>query len=88
MGAHKGVLVATSAFQSGAIEFARTHGIALVTVTEGRFDFATRDPARTTRPALVAHYHGGEGVRGMVLKPDDEDYAECVAEFLLGRPLI
>lgn len=86
VGAHKGVLVATSAFQSGAVEFARTHGIALVTVTEGRFVFTTRDTAQSARPALVACYHGGAGVRGMVLAADDEDHPGCVAEFLLGRP--
>jgi len=35
VGAHKAILVATSPFQSGAIEFAETHGIALVTVENG-----------------------------------------------------
>ncbi|WP_306746428.1 restriction endonuclease [Saccharothrix yanglingensis] len=88
VGAHKGVLVATSAFQAGAVEFARTHGIALVTAAEGRFVFTTRDTAGAARPALVACYHGGAGVRGMVLAADDEDYPECVAEFLLGRPRV
>ncbi|NKE64070.1 restriction endonuclease [Lentzea sp. PSKA42] len=86
VGAHKGVLVATSAFQAGAVEFARTHGIALVTVAEGRFVFTTRDTGKAARPALVACFHGGAGVRGMMLAADDEDHPECVAEFLLGRP--
>jgi hypothetical protein len=86
VGAHKGVLVATSAFQAGAVEFARTHGIALVTVTEGRFVFTTRDTGKAGRPNLVACYHGAAGERGMVLAADDEDQPECVAEFLLGRP--
>ena len=73
VGAHKGVLVATSAFQAGAVEFASTHGIALVTVAEGRFVFTTRDTGKAARPNLVACYHGGAGERGMVLAADDED---------------
>lgn len=42
VGAHKGVVFSTAPFQRGAIEFATTHGIALVKVTEGRFTFITR----------------------------------------------
>lgn len=42
VGAHKGIIFSTSPFQSGAIDFAGAHGIALVTVTEGRFTFSTR----------------------------------------------
>ena len=37
VGAHKVVLVATAPFQRGALNFAKAYGIALVTVTEGRF---------------------------------------------------
>lgn len=37
VGAHKGVMVSTAPYQAGAVAFAKTHGIALVTVTEGRF---------------------------------------------------
>ena len=84
VGAHKGVMVATSPYQAGAKEFATAHGIALVTVTEGRFVFATRNAA-TVRPTFVAHYHG-PGSRGLVLSADDEDYPDCVATFLLARP--
>jgi hypothetical protein len=35
-------LISTSPFQRGAINFAKVRGIALVTVTEGRFTYATR----------------------------------------------
>lgn len=47
VGAHKAVLVSTAPFQQGALDFALVHGIALVTVTEGRFTFETKslDPA-------------------------------------------
>lgn len=86
VGAHKGVMVATSSYQTGAVEFAKAHGIALVTVTESRFVFATRNTATGARPTVVAHYDGGTGTRGLVLSADDEDHPGCVATFLLGRP--
>jgi Restriction endonuclease len=86
VGAHKGVMVATSPYQTGAVEFAKAHGIALVTVTESRFVFATRNIATRTRPTFVAHYDGGVGTRDLVLSADDEDHPGYVATFLLGRP--
>jgi len=86
VGAHKGVMVATSPYQTGAVEFAKAHGIALVTVMESRLVFATRNTATGARPTFVAHYYGGAGTRGLVLSADDEDHAGCVAKFLLGRP--
>ena len=56
VGAQKAVLISTSYFQSGAIRYAKTHGIALVFVTEGRFTFETRaaqpSPPLTREQAL------------------------------------
>jgi hypothetical protein len=43
VGAQKAVMVSTAPFQRGAIEFAKTHGIALVMVSDGRLHFETRD---------------------------------------------
>jgi Protein of unknown function (DUF4238) len=51
VGAHKGVMFSTSGFQRGAVDFAKTHGIALVSVTEGRFMYETKSAER--RPALT-----------------------------------
>ncbi len=46
IGAQKAVLVSTTTFQSGAIQFARAHGIALVTVVGSRLCWETKaDPA-------------------------------------------
>lgn len=42
VGAQKGVMFSTSHFKSGALEFAKTHGIALVFVTEGRLTIERR----------------------------------------------
>jgi Restriction endonuclease len=86
VGAHKGVMVATAPYQSGAVAFARAHGIALVTVVEGRFVFVHRTPGIVAHPALVAYVERGTGTGGMVLSAADEDHAECVAALVLGRP--
>lgn len=48
--AQKAVMISTAPFQKGAIEFAKTHGIALVMVSEGRFAFETRGAA--PRPVM------------------------------------
>jgi hypothetical protein len=50
VGAQKAVLVSTAPFQQGAIMFAKTHRIAMVFVTEGRFTFETK--AATPTPTL------------------------------------
>ena len=50
-GAQKGVLFATAPFQRGALQFARTHGIALVYVTEGRYTVMTRSADQTPAPS-------------------------------------
>jgi restriction system protein len=42
LGAQKGILFSTSPFQQGAIDFAKSHGIALVFVMEGKFTYETR----------------------------------------------
>lgn len=42
VGAHKGIMFSTAHFQSGALEYARVHGIALVFVTEGRLTIERR----------------------------------------------
>lgn len=50
VGAQKAVMISTAPFQRGAIEFAKTRGIALVMVSEGRFTFETR--AAVPRPTM------------------------------------
>lgn len=39
LGAHKGILLSTNSFQSGAIQYAKKHGIALIRVYDNRIDF-------------------------------------------------
>ena len=42
IGAQKGIFISTSSFQSGALEYARKHGIALITITDGNVIYHTR----------------------------------------------
>lgn len=42
LGAHKGLVFSTSEFQSGAIEYAEEHGIALITVKNARLTYRTK----------------------------------------------
>ncbi|WP_257311285.1 restriction endonuclease [Geothrix fuzhouensis] len=51
LGAHKGMLFSTAGFQAGAIEFAKSHGIALVQLADGNTSWFVRSEAPLpTRP--------------------------------------
>lgn len=39
IGAHKGILISTSDFQSGAVEYAKEHGIALIKAEDYHFEY-------------------------------------------------
>jgi hypothetical protein len=45
VGAHKAAMISTAPYQRGALEYAKAHGIALATITEGRFAYETRSVA-------------------------------------------
>lgn len=81
VGAHKAVLVTTSHFQRGAIEFAKKHGIALVTVTEGRFTIEVR--AATKPPALsredAAKFYGLPTFTGVYIGPAESPESDMMA---------
>ena len=93
VGAHKAVLVSTASFQRGALEYAGVHGVALVTVTEGRFLFHTRSrdteqaPTREQAaerfgvPTFVAHAYRHTGG---VIEIRALDGPDAVVEALLG----
>jgi restriction system protein len=51
-GAHKGMLFSTNGFQRGAIEYARSHGIALVRIIEGALTYETRGLPAGARPPV------------------------------------
>jgi len=54
-GAHKGVLVAASGFQSGALEYAKIHRIACVRLVDGAWTYETRD-LEPVVPQPTGHY--------------------------------
>lgn len=58
-GAHKGMLFSVSGFQSGAVEFAEAHGIALIHLAEGSTAWVTKSFSPTVAtPSFVPKYVG------------------------------
>lgn len=97
VGANKAAMIATAPYQSGALEYAKRHGIALATVTEGRFAFETKsidDPPEISRrqatdrfgiPTFVAHaYRQGEAPSSTLVTLLSTQHPHYVAEALLG----
>lgn len=97
IGAHKGVMISTAPFQRGALDFAKVHGIALVSVTEGRFTYETK--AATSAPVLsrekakelfdlpmfVGHSYGpGDTKESTTVTLISTEYPEYIRELLLG----
>jgi restriction system protein len=72
LGAHKGMLFTTTGFQSGAIKYAKAHGIALVSIIEGAtyetrsaYPVAAQPPAWLNLPKF-ALWHIGENDAGSI----------------------
>ncbi|WP_324732299.1 restriction endonuclease [Pseudomonas paeninsulae] len=53
LGAHKGMLFTTTGFQSGAIKYAKAHGIALIRVTSGSAAYQTRSSIPVEPPVWL-----------------------------------
>lgn len=53
LGAHKGMLFATTGFQSGAIKYAKEHGIALIRITEGNACYEARSAEPVKPPSFL-----------------------------------
>lgn len=99
-GAQKGTMISTAPFQSGALKFAMSHGIALATVTEGRFTFETKSASgapdltrgeaqqRFGLPPFVGHAYTPGREPGVIsvhlIGADRPDY---IASTLLGAPI-
>ena len=50
VGAQKAILFATNGFQRGALDYAKTHDIALVRILEGALTYGTRSAQQTSPP--------------------------------------
>lgn len=96
VGAQKAVLVSSAPFQQGALQFALVHGIALVTVTEGRFTYQTRTAAPLAPlsreqaaqsfglPTFVGHaYSAGRQPGSIGVALISPEYPEHLAKHLL-----
>lgn len=61
IGAHKGILISTSDFQSGAIEYAKAHGIALIKAEDYHFEYLSHSSGQYKNndndPFLYAEKH-------------------------------
>ena len=53
VGAQKAIMISTAPYQAGALHYAKAHGVALATVTEGRFTVETR--SKNGPPPLTRH---------------------------------
>jgi restriction system protein len=78
LGAHKGILFSTTDFQSGAIEYAHAHGIALVQMAGGDTCWFTKGiepsppPPWANVPKYVGWWHNGNTIS--LLSEDFGDY--------------
>ena len=71
-GAHKGIVVAASGFQSGALNYAKAHGIGCVRLQNGSWTYETRDwtrqvPQSTGQYIAYARYLTEQGGYGDTL---------------------
>lgn len=61
IGAQKGILISTSDFQSGAIEYAKSHGIALIKAEDNHFEYLSHSSGQQQNddndPFLYAEKH-------------------------------
>ncbi|NYZ63429.1 restriction endonuclease [Luteimonas deserti] len=69
VGAQKGMLFSTAGFQSGAIEYADAHGIALIQIKDGGSSWLTRSTGAPTPPPpwvripkYVGWWHNGSSI--------------------------
>lgn len=90
-GSHKGIIFSTSGFQSGADKYARKHGIALITVIEGKLTIQTKSAEKTEiseeylkffdNPKFVGEYHYSESGICYLQK----GYLEALEEFIFEK---
>ena len=87
-GAHKGMIFATSGFQTGAIQYANEHGIALIRVIEGRFTyFALSQDSPNFEPPPWANIpkYAGEYRNGHSISILQRDYLDPLKKFLFDE---
>ena len=84
-GAHKGIIFSTSSFQSGAFQFAKEHGIALIRVIEGRYTYITKSESEQSYnlpPWIDIPKYVGEYIHGATITYLQKGSFEDLEEFL------
>ncbi|MGY4794883.1 restriction endonuclease [Lysinibacillus fusiformis] len=71
LGAQKGILISTSNFQSGAIEYAKIHGIALIQLTEAGIDYEVRDRMNVIMAHSRMPFNYGKPYCGVLIAKGD-----------------
>ncbi|MBC2005482.1 restriction endonuclease [Listeria booriae] len=76
LGAQKGILISTSNFQSGAIQYAEVHGIALIQLTEAATSYELRESFNIITASGRKPFNYGKPYSG-VLVTNDEHGISC-----------
>lgn len=76
IGAQKGVIISTSNFQKGAIDFASVHGIALIQLTEANTNFETRS-MKVIMMSAGDRYNYGEKFVGTLQRQLEKGRISC-----------
>jgi hypothetical protein len=97
VGAQKAAMISTAPYQRGALKYAMAHGIALATITEGRFVFEMRSAQASTAmtrheaqeryglPAFIAHaFHADDDPNAVAITLLTAEDPEAVTRALLG----
>ncbi|MCR6523058.1 restriction endonuclease [Lysinibacillus capsici] len=71
IGAQKGILITTSNFQSGAIEYAKIHGIALIQLTEADIHYEIRDRINVIMAQGRNPFNYGKPYSGVLISKRD-----------------
>jgi restriction system protein len=79
-GAHKGMLFSTNGFRKGAVEYARTHGIALVRVLKGALTYETRGLETDEPPAAPPWLNIPKYVGQFITLGEDESWQVSVVQ--------
>jgi restriction system protein len=87
-GSHKGIIFSTSGFQSGAFQFAKEHGIALIRVIEGRYTYFTKSSGEQSYelpPWIDFPKYVGEYIHGATITFLQKGCFEDIKEFIFGK---
>lgn len=93
LGAQKGMLFSNAGFQKGAHDFAKVHGIALISVIEGKFTYKTKSqnspnfdpPSWVDIPKYVGEYQYNFTESSSTISYLQEGYMEALHNFIFDK---